>query len=91
VARLKMKRGKVKSIAPRAPVFPGVDEAGEGIAAGLSTPQKADAREFRIMGRSAAGKEELDTATGQDQADYLVREYRMAFGAGWSIWAEVNA
>lgn len=44
--------------------------------------------EFRILGRSRGPTEELDTADDASSADYLVGEYRLAFGAGWSIWKE---
>lgn len=43
-------------------------------------------KEYIIMGRSAAGKEELDSAETEDEALRLVQEYRMAFGSGWTIW-----
>jgi hypothetical protein len=31
--------------------------------------------------------EEVDSASDESTAAYLVGEYRMAFGPGWSIWA----
>jgi hypothetical protein len=49
---------------------------------------RGDLREFRIMGRSAYGLEEIDRCNGSKEAARLVSEYRMAFGAGWSIWSE---
>jgi hypothetical protein len=30
--------------------------------------------------------EEIDTAESEDEANSLVGEYRMAYGAGWAIW-----
>ena len=38
-----------------------------------------------IIGRSEYGDEILDTAETRGDARYLVQEYRIAFGAGWSI------
>ena len=42
----------------------------------------------RIMGRYNGETEELDTANNDNSAEYLIAEYRMAFGAGWHIWQE---
>ncbi len=42
--------------------------------------------EYAIMGRSEYGKEEIDTADTLTEANRLAGEYRLAFGAGWSIW-----
>jgi len=49
----------------------------------------SDTLEYTILGRYRGEKtaEELDTATGQDQADYLVGEYQLAFGRDWLIWS----
>ncbi len=41
---------------------------------------------YKIMGKSKQGKEELDTAETRKEAQRLVGEYIMAFGAGWTIW-----
>ena len=41
---------------------------------------------YIIMGRSEYGTEEIDEAKDRAEADYLVREYRMAYGSGWTIW-----
>lgn len=43
-------------------------------------------REYRIMGSYQGHTEEIDTAETRKEATRLVAEYRMAFGAGWSIW-----
>jgi len=44
---------------------------------------------IKIMGRYGQGEaEELDTANNENSAEYLIAEYRMAFGAGWHIWQE---
>ncbi len=40
---------------------------------------------FEIIGRSQYGREVIDTAESLRDALYLVGEYRLAFGAGWSI------
>jgi len=41
-----------------------------------------------IRGRYKNGKvEDLDQAENPADADYLVREYRMAFGSDWTIWS----
>jgi hypothetical protein len=31
--------------------------------------------------------EKIDSASSQSAASYLVREYKMAFGGDWVIWA----
>jgi hypothetical protein len=42
---------------------------------------------FRIMGSyKGTGAEEIDTANDRATADYLLGEYRLAYGAGWSLW-----
>jgi hypothetical protein len=42
---------------------------------------------FRIMGSyHGTGAEEIDTANDRATADYLLGEYRLAYGAGWSLW-----
>ena len=40
---------------------------------------------FRIMGTYQGKKEELDTAKNQKEADYLVKEYKIALGKQWTI------
>lgn len=46
---------------------------------------------YRIMGRYCDGPaEEVDTAETEDEADYLLGEYTMAFGLGWSLWKETQ-
>ncbi len=42
--------------------------------------------EYVIWGRSQYGTEEVDTAETMPDARYLLAEYRLAFGAGWSLW-----
>jgi len=41
-----------------------------------------------IMGQYEGGEpEEIDEADGGDNtAEYLLAEYRMAYGAGWRLW-----
>jgi hypothetical protein len=48
--------------------------------------------EYAIMG-SYKGKpaEQIDTAVDIEDANYLVGEYKMAFGRGWEIWYESNS
>ena len=41
---------------------------------------------YCIMGRSSYGVEEIDNADTKQEAERLAGEYRLAFGAGWSIW-----
>lgn len=41
---------------------------------------------YKIMGQSRYGKEELDETDSLQDAECLVKEYRLAFGQGWSIW-----
>ncbi len=41
---------------------------------------------YQIWGRSAHGKECIDTADTRKEALILAREYRLAFGSGWRIW-----
>ena len=42
---------------------------------------------FIIMGQyQGRDAEEIDTADNQKSAEYLVAEYKMAFGEHWHIW-----
>jgi hypothetical protein len=41
---------------------------------------------YIIKGSSQYGTEELDETDNLHAAQYLVQEYRIAFGAGWRIW-----
>lgn len=43
---------------------------------------------YRIMGRYRGRKEEIDRADSLREADRLLAEYRMAFGAEWELWVE---
>jgi hypothetical protein len=46
--------------------------------------------EIKIWGKyQNHAKEELDTAKDVKDAKYLVGEYRLAFGSGWTIWADL--
>jgi len=40
-----------------------------------------------IWGKYKGKIEKLDTAKNQREANFLVQEYRMAFGSVWKIWA----
>ena len=43
--------------------------------------------EWKIMGKYRnSSAEEIDTAKNENDAEYLVGEYLMAFGSGWRIW-----
>ena len=43
---------------------------------------------IKIMGRYNGETEELDTANNDNSAEFLVNEYRMAFGSDWHIRQE---
>lgn len=44
---------------------------------------------FKVMGCLKGAEEELiDRADTKREAEYLVREYRIAFGSDWRIWSE---
>lgn len=43
---------------------------------------------FVIYGTYKGRTEELDTAETEKEAEYLTGEYRMAFGAEWSVYSE---
>lgn len=40
-----------------------------------------------IWGKYQGKIEKIDTATDKLDADYLVREYKLAYGRRWQIWA----
>lgn len=40
---------------------------------------------YEIIGRYQGESEVIDTADTKQEAEYLVGEYRLAYGAGWSI------
>lgn len=42
---------------------------------------------IKIMGAKGGVVEVIDECI-PEEADYLVGEYRMAFGPGWAIWKE---
>jgi hypothetical protein len=41
-----------------------------------------------IYGTYRRQKEEIDTAADKQEKDYLVREYRLAYGGDWTITAK---
>lgn len=41
---------------------------------------------YKIMARSRYGTEQIDEADTLKEARYLVREYRLALGSGFSIY-----
>lgn len=46
---------------------------------------------YKIMGRYNNGAtEEIDSAPTEQEADFLRREYIMAFGRGWNISVQDN-
>ena len=45
---------------------------------------------YIIYGKSKFGKEEIDTAEDLDEAHYLVGEYRMAYGSGWTFQIKIS-
>jgi hypothetical protein len=46
---------------------------------------------YVIMGQlGSRTPERLDTSDDEQGADYLVQEYRMAFGPKWKIWKEID-
>jgi hypothetical protein len=49
-----------------------------------------DQQAYQIMGKYRGKVEEVDTATGERDADYLVGEYRLAFGRDWEIWKQTS-
>ena len=44
---------------------------------------------YTLMGKYKNGRqEEIDTAETKHDADYLLQEYRLAFGPAWLLWIE---
>ena len=43
---------------------------------------------WRIMGRYCGSTEEVDEFDTFREARDMVKEYRLAFGAGWSLWVK---
>lgn len=41
---------------------------------------------WEIRGKYQGETEVIDETTSKEDADYLVSEYRMAYGSGWTIW-----
>jgi len=46
---------------------------------------------FQILGRYNNQTEEIDTADTKQEAEYLLGEYQLAFGAGWRLWIKKEA
>ena len=40
-----------------------------------------------IWGKYEGKKEIIDQADNKEEADYLVQEYKLAFGPDWIIWS----
>jgi hypothetical protein len=45
-------------------------------------------KHYRIMGTYRGRTEEIDSATSEKDARYLLAEYRLAFGSAWKVWVE---
>jgi hypothetical protein len=45
-----------------------------------------EADTYKVMGKSKAGTEELDSFDNEKEAEKMAAEYRMSFGKGWKIW-----
>lgn len=43
--------------------------------------------DITIWGKYRGITEKIDTAPDQRTADYLVREYQMAYGHTWQVWS----
>lgn len=43
---------------------------------------------YNIIGISKYGREIIDTAKDKKEAEYLIKEYRMAYGKEWSIYSK---
>ena len=43
---------------------------------------------YKIMGKYRGSTEQIDETDKEATADFLVSEYRLAFGNGWTIWKE---
>ena len=52
----------------------------------LNEPPKATEVVYEIVGVYRGEREVLDEHEDKDEAARLVREYTLAFGAGWHIW-----
>ena len=52
------------------------------------TTKKIVTGNYKIMGKSRYGTEELDEAKTEKEANYLLGEYALAYGPGWEIWIE---
>ena len=46
------------------------------------------AKLYKIMGEYRRKTEEIDEVDTKKEADYLAREYRIAYGEDWRIWVE---
>ena len=46
--------------------------------------------EYLIMGVYRGNIEQIDTADTKKDADYLVREYSLAYGSAWRVYSKIN-
>jgi hypothetical protein len=51
------------------------------------TKPKPGIWEYVILGYYRGGEEEIDTAETKTETQYLLKEYRLAYGSEWTIWS----
>ena len=47
-------------------------------------------RVYNIIGVCQRREEIIDTAQDEEEANYLVEEYKLAFGKGWKIFKRIQ-
>jgi hypothetical protein len=47
-----------------------------------------DRKTYYIMGKYRGQTEKVDTAHSEKSANYLLGEYRLAFGRDWELWIQ---
>ena len=52
----------------------------------LKTVDLKDINMYKILAKYRGETEEVDTADTLQEAQYLVSEYRMAYGSEWIVW-----
>jgi hypothetical protein len=43
---------------------------------------------YKIYALSSYGREEIDQASTRDEASFLIEQYQMAYGSGFSIYSK---
>jgi hypothetical protein len=43
---------------------------------------------YKIIGKYQGQSEEIDVANSKEEAEYMLQEYKQAYGPAWKIWAE---